>query len=143
MTMNWSLLCECGNRKEQRFVEGCERCRALDGVSKGPGAVIAAIRVLGGSATIDQLREETGNTYRNLIRGLRQLQKDGRVFRRCLDGDEKKEVEWCLKTGLSVPNPVRGREEFRLMAINLLSKPKRSKDARGRWTKNPERGKVV
>jgi hypothetical protein len=77
--------CECGRPKAEKTI-ACDRCSYLDGEverENGSGNVaarlISAFRVLGDTATLDQLVEELGAAERNVYRALAILRGQGRV----------------------------------------------------------------
>jgi hypothetical protein len=78
----WLLmaLCECGLSK-RRGAEACDRCIMLDGNGSGESRIISALRVLGGSATLETLVDHLGTTERNVSRYLAPLHASGKVRR--------------------------------------------------------------
>lgn len=80
-------MCECGQPKEYG-AEGCRRCMYLDGKTSAHGLLIAALRTLGGSATLAALQLETGCSHENVTRVATSLASIGRVRRVHVDSDE-------------------------------------------------------
>lgn len=75
------LRCECGQPKNAGDV-ACTPCMAADGDGLGgsAAALISALRVLGGSATIDTLCDELAPLcVRTVLRALKELRAQGRV----------------------------------------------------------------
>ncbi len=89
--------CECGNEKT-RDAKACDRCIFLDGdlgTEKNPkyaeAWLISELRMLGGSATLTQLRTLTVPGHaaeRALYRALDALEAKGRIKRSEIENDE-------------------------------------------------------
>lgn len=76
---NYSLLCECGNRKEHNDT-ACDRCRYLDGALEAHGELISALRGTDG-LSIRELVEMTGRWDSAIMRSLQYLMRAGRIRR--------------------------------------------------------------
>jgi hypothetical protein len=76
-----SRTCDCGAPKTPGD-EACPRCRTLDGDSVASADVIAALRYLGGRATLAALVITTGKAERRVRYALVELQESGRLERR-------------------------------------------------------------
>jgi hypothetical protein len=75
-----SKTCECGNPK-RAGAEACDRCAFLDGPKSRQANLIAALRNLGGEATLRGLVTEMAIHPRKINEALAQAIKAGRVER--------------------------------------------------------------
>ena len=80
-----AMQCECGQPKDSRE-DGCERCLSLDGEGRAEAVLIAALRTLGGPATMKSLSSEAQLSSRQVLRSVKRLLARGRVRKR-VDGE--------------------------------------------------------
>ena len=77
---NWSCECECGRAKASAAMS-CAACRRLDGDPRS-FEFVQALRSLGGTATIDALVVEMGQSRGTVATRAHRLLRSGRLVRR-------------------------------------------------------------